>query len=184
MKIATRAVVSTALMIAVLAQTKDAMGWDFGHQSECRIVAGASLDFPVAFTVDPPMPAVPSLIDSSNSFSGRSEAGRLKVMRISYVQDVSADASSSVGGVLGYWKQIADSGKVNAEIHPREVSGLHGQIAEATLSIQGQPYHGFVVAVPRGRTLWQFIAVFSDTPFGRTVMRRALDSIRVPGNCG
>jgi hypothetical protein len=151
--------------------------------AQCHVVAGASLDFPVQFTPDPPMPAIPSLIDSSNSLSGRSEAGRLKVMRIFYVPGVSPEPASSVDGVLGYWKQIADSGKVNSEIHPRVVSGLSGQIAEASLSIQSQPYHGFVLAVSRDRTLWQFITVFTDTPFARTLMRRALESVKVPGEC-
>lgn len=152
--------------------------------AECRVVAGASVDFPADFTADPPMPSVPSLIDSSNSLSGRSEGVRLKVMRIFYVQGMSADAAASVDGVLAFWKQIADSGKVNSQIQPRVVSGLTGQIAEATLSIQGQPYRGYILAIPHERTLWQFITVFGDTPAARALVQNALISVRIPGNCG
>jgi hypothetical protein len=150
----------------------------------CQTVAGASLDYPAAFVVDPPYPAVPTVLDSSQAFSARTEGARLKVSRFFYVKDVTADPSASVGNVLAVWKRLADDGKISSQVESRTVSGIEGNTAQATFSLQGQAVRGQVLSVGRDRTLWEFISVYPDTPSGRALIQQTFASIKVPGSCG
>lgn len=193
MRIAKRARLVAVFTIAVFIGSTGFLARDvYGKSDEtfsaegltCRVVAGVSLDFPVEFSVDPKMPAVPSLIDSAEAFSGTSDSVRLKVSRYFYVDGVSVDAAASTEASVSFWRQLADSGSVKANFESVTISGLSGQHAEASLSIQGQQYRGHVVAIPSGRTLYQLITVFSDTPSRRDVVERALRSVKIPGNCG
>ena len=152
--------------------------------TSCRLVAGVSLDYPVVFTPDPPWPPVPGVIESADSYSGTSEGVRLKISRVVYVQGTSPDARQSIDGTLSYWQKMADGGKVNSQIQPRTISGIEGSSAEATLIVQGAAYRGQILALVRDRILWQFITMYPDTPFGRTLIQRALSSVKLPGDCG
>jgi hypothetical protein len=154
------------------------------QDATCRTVAGASLDYPAEFTSDPPYPAVPSMFDSSQAFSARAEAARIKVSRFFYVPGVSPNASVSVNNILGYWKQLADSGKLSSQIETRKVSDIEGKMAYAVFSIQGQAVRGQILSLPGDRTLWEFISVYPDTPSGRALIQQAFASIKVPGSCG
>lgn len=149
----------------------------------CHTVAGVSLDYPAAFTADPPIAPVP-IFESYDGFSATTEGVRLKVLRISYVKDYTADAGAALNGVVGFWKTLADSGRVDSHRESRTVSGIQGQIAEAQFSLQGKLVHGEVLALAQDRVLWQFITVFPDSPFGRSLIQRALESIQIPGKCG
>lgn len=169
------------LMVAGLALTIAATRANNGVT--CQTVAGASLDYPAAFTVDPPYPAVPTVLDSSQAFSARSEGARLKVSRFFYVQGLSADAAASVGNVLAVWKQLADGGVISSQVEPRTVSGIEGKTAQATFSLRGQSVRGQVFSVGRDRILWEFISVYPDTPAARTLIQQAFASIKVPGSC-
>lgn len=130
------------------------------------------------------MPPAPTVFESADSFSGTSEGVRLKVMRISYVQGITANAEGAIEATLSYWKQLAEGGNVNTQIQPRAVSGIEGKAVEATFTAQGQIYRGQILALAQDRTLWQFITVYPDSPFGRTLIQRALSSVKLPANCG
>jgi hypothetical protein len=173
---------STGLMARdIYKQSKETSA---AQEISCRLVAGVSLDYPVGFTPDPPWPPVPGVIESADSYSGISEGVRLKVSRVVYVQGTALDARQTLDGTLSYWQKMADGGKVNSQIQPRTVSGIEGSSLEATLTAQGSAYRGQILALVRDRILWQFITMYPDTPFGRTLIQRALSSVKVPGDCG